>query len=113
LLALVVVTADDTPKPPSVFDLPMVSASNRATTLLFSRGEYEKAAALLRRVVEKTPQDFNAHYNLACALARLGKTDDALAHLEKSIELGFSDAKHVEADDDLASLRKLPRFQAA
>ena len=101
------------PKPPSVFDLPLVTASQQAVTRLFARGEYEKAALLLDHELKKTPQDFNAHYNLACALARQGKTDDSLAHLEKSIDLGFYDAKHLESDDDLARLRELPRFQAA
>ena len=113
LLAVARAAAADAPPPPCVFDLPMLSASQQAVAQLVARGEYEKAVLLLERVVKTTPQDFNAHYNLACALARQGKTDDALAHLEKSVALGFSAAKHMEADDDLARLRDLPRFQAA
>ena len=113
LLAVAATKAADAPKQPSVFDLPMVSASQQAVTLLFARREYEKAALLLEHAVKATPQDFNAHYNLACVLALQGKTDDSLAQLEKSVELGFSDAGHLETDDDLAKLREQPRFKAA
>ncbi len=113
LFAAAATAADAPPKPPSVFDLPRVSASRQAVAQLFARGEYEKALPLLRDAVKRTPQDFTAHYNLACALARQNKADEALAHLEKAIELGFSDAKHIEADGDLASLRELPRFKTA
>jgi hypothetical protein len=102
--------------PPSVFDLPMLKAvhvvTEGAVAELFARGEYEKAAKLLEQAVQRIPQDFNAHYNLACALARLGKTEEAMVHLQKAVELGFRDAKHVEGDEDLANLRNDPRFVA-
>ena len=44
------------------------------------------------------------------ALARLGKTDEALDRLQKAVEFGFRDAAHIKTDDDLASLRGEPRF---
>jgi hypothetical protein len=113
LLAVAGASTADAPKPPSVFDLPMMTATQQEVTRLFARGDYEKAAALLKNAVKRTPLDIIAQYNLACALARQGKTDDSLAHLEKSVELGFADAEHLEDDDDLADLRQLPRFQAA
>jgi len=95
---------------PSVFDLPMLKAlhvvTEGAVAEFFARGEYEKAAKLLEQAVQRIPQDFNAHYNLACALGRLGKNEEAIAHLQKAVELGFRDAKHVESDEDLANLRK-------
>lgn len=103
----------DSPKPPSVFDLPMMTAAEKAVGVLLARGDYARAEELLERTLKTTPQDFTARYNLACTLARQGKTDAALEQLEKAIEFGFSDAKHMEIDDDLAKLRELPRFQAA
>jgi hypothetical protein len=102
---------------PSVFDLPMLKAlhvvTEGAVAEFFARGEYEKAAKLLEQAVQRIPQDFNAHYNLACALGRLGKNEEAIVHLQKAVELGFRDAKHIEGDEDLATLRKDPRFAAA
>src|SRR5262249_7496856 len=54
----------------------------------------------------------NDAYNLACALARQGKTEAALAALEQSVRLGLGPRGVADArqDDDLASLRGNPRF---
>jgi ketosteroid isomerase-like protein len=52
------------------------------------------------------------YYNLACAYALAGKADDALAHVEKAIAAGMRNRRQYEADEDLASLRELPRFKA-
>jgi tetratricopeptide (TPR) repeat protein len=53
-----------------------------------------------------------AYYNLACANARLGRTDRALEMLSRAIDEGFSDRATLEADADLAPLRADPRFAA-
>jgi hypothetical protein len=50
-------------------------------------------------------------YNLACAHARLGESDQAFDALEKLAQLGASFATQMEKDPDLASLRSLPRYQ--
>jgi hypothetical protein len=109
---------DDAPqKPPSVFDLPMLKAvqvmTEGAVAELFAQRKYEEAAKVLQQAVERVPHDVNSHYNLACALARLGKKEEALTRLEKAVELGFRHPKQIEADEDFESLRKEPRFQAA
>ncbi len=67
----------DSPKPPSVFDLPMMTAAEKAVGVLLARGDYARAEELLERTLKTTPQDFTARYNLACTLARQGKTDAA------------------------------------
>lgn len=52
-----------------------------------------------------------AHYNRACCLSLLGKTEDALKELENSVKSGFKDWDHLNSDPDLAKLRALPAFQ--
>ena len=49
-------------------------------------------------------------YNLACAEARLGESEDAFAHLREAIELRPSLADNAREDEDLESLRSDPRF---
>jgi Flp pilus assembly protein TadD len=75
-------------------------------------GEHARALVADARVVELAPEDPTAHYNLACSLALSGRTDDAYGRLERAIELGWDDAEHMVADEDLASLRGQPRFEA-
>lgn len=100
---------------PSVFDLPRIRASQaatrRAVTALLSKGEYAKAEQLLKQAVQRLPHDPFVHYNLACALSRQGKTEAALASLSEAITRGFRNAGHIEADDDLKSLRDQDQFK--
>lgn len=79
---------------------------------LFAAKKYDEAAEKCRAEIALLPKSSGAHYNLACALARLGKTDDALAALKKAAELGFDDAAHAKEDADLASIRDAKGFAA-
>mgnify|MGYP002624085850 CR=1 FL=1 len=51
-----------------------------------------------------------ARFNLARALARLGKNDDSFQWLEKATGAGFSQVQLLKTDADLASLRSDARF---
>ncbi|MCG2617072.1 transglutaminase-like domain-containing protein [Terrimonas sp. NA20] len=52
----------------------------------------------------------NALYNLSCTYALLGKKQQALDYLEKSIQQGYSNYQHIQADKDLDGLRAEPRY---
>ncbi len=51
-----------------------------------------------------------ATYNLACAYSLKNDTDQAFAHLEKAIGLGFGNANQVETDSDFDNIRKDQRY---
>ena len=65
---------------------------------------YEKARAFAPDVL--------LSYNLACAQARLGRNDEALASLSDSIDRGFAATEDMLHDPDLLPLRGDPRFSA-
>ena len=50
------------------------------------------------------------YYNTACFESRAGRTDAALAHLRRAVELSPSLAEAARADDDLAALREHAGF---
>jgi len=75
------------------------------TAKAFLDKEYEKAADLCRTTIELAPKRPDGYYNLACAMARLGKLQEALDNVTKSIERGYDEYDHMEADDDLKALR--------
>jgi tetratricopeptide (TPR) repeat protein len=81
-------------------------------TLLTRLGRLEEGLAADQRLVRLIPGDSTAHYNLACSLALLGRADEALDELERSIELGYDDLEHLQSDEDLASLRGSTRFRS-
>jgi YD repeat-containing protein len=116
-LSIAVRAAEPPASPPSVFDLPRIQTRyallQAATAALFQKGDYAAGEKSCRAAVQLIPHDANAHYNLACALARQGKTDEALASLEKAVDMGFRDPDHIKNDDDLASLRQQDRLKKA
>jgi Flp pilus assembly protein TadD len=80
--------------------------------LLTQLGRLEEGLAADQRLVHLAPDDPTVRYNLACSLALLGQLQAALDALERAIDLGYRDPEHLLADEDLASVRSHPRFQA-
>ena len=76
-------------------------------------GEAERTKQWAVRVKAVDPDDLSIDYNIACAMALLGETDDALDTLEACLPrvdpVTFS--VWLEQDTDLDALRDLPRFQ--
>lgn len=71
-------------------------------------GYPEAYADEMAAVLEKRPEHPATLYNLACAEALAGRTDDALAHLRRALEQKPEWAEMAEKDDDLAGLRDHP-----
>jgi hypothetical protein len=78
---------------------------------LLQKKEDAAAEKRCREAIRLAPQYPDAHYNLACALARQGRKEEALVCLAHAIERGFNNAKHIKEDSDLESLRQNERFK--
>ena len=82
-----------------------------------TRGDYPAAIRLWQAGLAAEPPLGSATrrtvlYNLACAHARSGQPDAALARLEQAIDLGFANRASIAADPDFASIAEDPRFKA-
>ena len=77
--AIVEVIVGKEPHPPGVLML--------RGLLNLDDGDFAAAAADFRAVVAMSPYDHNAHYKLGQALQRLGMTEEADRHFERSREL--------------------------
>lgn len=101
--------------PPIVFELPLIQARFGAMQVqilgLFKEGKYVEAEKQCREAIQLIPQEPSGHYNLACALARQGKLEEAVKALDQAVSLGFKDARHIEQDKDLAALKDRPDFK--
>lgn len=76
----------------------------------FAAQEYEKAHELLMQVHREHPDDATALYNLACAESLLGRTDDAIGHLQQSLAHREHLRDLARTDTDLDPIRDDPRF---
>jgi tetratricopeptide (TPR) repeat protein len=77
---------------------------------LFESGDYEEGAERAQALLAGDPPYSLAYYNTACFEARAGRTDAALAHLRRAIELTPPLAGLAREDDDLAVLRDHTAF---
>ncbi len=78
-------------------------------TSLLLAGAYEQAISVGERAFKRFRVADHA-YNVACALCHLGELEGAFGWLSRAARAGYADAEHLEADTDLAELRKDPRF---
>lgn len=79
----------------------------------FESGEYERAYEILAKANEEHPDASGVLYNLACAEALTGKTEEAVEHLRGAIELDERFREIAKADSDFDSIRSHPDFAAA
>lgn len=80
---------------------------------LLIHGQKEKGIELARRAVAVDPTDTGTLYNVACLYASaLQMKEEAMTYLEKAVDNGFAQKAWIENDDDLATLRDMPRYKA-
>lgn len=84
----------------------------RQADKLMAEKQYGQALALYQQAWDAGDQRENVAYSAACATALLGRKSEAMAWLEKSVELGFRDAAWMKQDSDLSSLHAEPAFSA-
>jgi serine/threonine protein kinase/Tfp pilus assembly protein PilF len=75
-------------------------------------GEREKGLEWARRALAIEPDESSILYNVACAYALLGESEEAIGCLAKVMEQGIFYKNWAAKDSDLDSLRSDPRFQA-
>ena len=76
----------------------------------FGRKDYAGALDYFERANRETPDQAGVLYNLACAESLVGRSDDALGHLERAIELSPSFHEAAQSDTDFDAIRADPRF---
>ena len=79
---------------------------------LFDRGEHEELKRVLVQALGKYEDDAGVLYNLACAEALLGDTEQALAHLSEALDAHPAFRDSAREDPDFDSLRSDERFAA-
>jgi tetratricopeptide (TPR) repeat protein len=72
---------------------------------------WSAAISAANNAIKIEPKDAGAYYNRARALARLGRTAEALTSLKKAIELDEDYRGVLIEEEDLKSLAALPAFK--
>jgi hypothetical protein len=77
---------------------------------LVEAGRHEELVARAQPLLDHGPPYPELLYNVACSESLLGRTDDALGHLRRAVELMPEIGRFARDDDDLAALRDEPAF---
>jgi quercetin dioxygenase-like cupin family protein len=76
------------------------------------KGDLERARAIMRELVERTPNMWQAHYNRACFESVAGDADQAFESLRRAVELDASEVRRITPDDpDFDPIRNDPRYR--
>ena len=78
---------------------------------LYEAGEYAEVADRLGALVAGAPQYPMLFYNLACCESQCGRTNDALGHLRRAIEMSEEFRDSAKDDSDLDAIREQPAFR--
>ena len=73
--------------------------------------DYKASAEMFDKVLKDNKGTSTDHYNAACSWALAGNKDKAFAHLNKSIEKGWTNINHLKSDTDLSSLHTDKRWE--
>jgi Flp pilus assembly protein TadD len=73
-------------------------------------GRYAEGLRVDMKLCSLAPGNPVVHYNLACSLSLLGRIDESLAALRKSLELGYSEFRFIRTDPDMENARRDSRF---
>ena len=65
-----------------------------------------------RELVQANPDDARLLYNVACCESLAGRTDDAIEHLRRAIEVDEQMRELATGDSDFDPIRTEPRFRA-
>lgn len=75
-------------------------------------GDNDKAIEALNAIRERDGEGETVYYNMACLYSRMHDKAKALEALQKSMDLGYSDFRHMERDYDMDFLRDTEEFKA-
>jgi len=71
---------------------------------------FKEGQALFQKSIDLVPYAPEGYYNLACAFAKAGATEEALKALAAAVAHGFADLGRVSRDTDLESIKDTQKF---
>jgi hypothetical protein len=78
---------------------------------LYFAGRYAEVADRLTDIIEEYPQYPMLIFNLACCESLLGRTDAAIEHVRRAIEMSEEFRANAKSDSDLDAIRDEPAFK--
>ena len=91
-------------------DTTVIDGSCRQYALHFL-GRDQEAEEWMLRLIDDEPYKSIHYYDKACLYSRMGRLDEAVEALKKSLDMGYCKFAHIEYDDDMDSIRSRTDFK--
>ena len=91
--------------------LQLDSVSSTYAFALVHLGKTEQAVNAMKAIVETNAEDAGEYYNLACLYSLANMKSEAIAALQRAVELGYKSYHHIQLDRDLDNIRTEAGFQ--
>ena len=80
-------------------------------SIVYERGDYDKALKIAKKISEAEPKSSAHMYNVACMYCLVGSQDKGIEWLEKTVNAGWEDAEQMLDDEDFKSIRETDEFK--
>jgi tetratricopeptide (TPR) repeat protein len=80
--------------------------------VLIRQGQKQKAMEYVKRLAATERDEPYLLYGLACLYSLIGKPEEAVYYLTKSVEVGFAHRQYLEKDGDFDPIRDHPGYKA-
>ncbi len=87
------------------------SAHTNMGGIYLALNDFKAAEIYFKQMIKLFPELPYPYYNMACSKALQGKTGAANRWLQKALNKGFVDYKHIQTDRDLDSIRSSRKYQ--
>lgn len=77
----------------------------------YSLKHFQEAVDAWQHTVAINSSNATAMYNIACAYAKMSQANESLNWLDRAVKAGFAPLSQIQSDEDLASLRELPKYK--
>ena len=80
--------------------------------VLIRLGEKQKAMEYVKRLAATERDEPYLLYGIACLYSLIGKAEEAVYYLAKSVAAGFAHRQYLEKDSDFDPIREHPSYKA-
>jgi len=87
------------------------SIMNALASAYMKKGDYDRTLAIYNKMLQARPDDNIILYNVSCAYSLKGGKNEACEYLNKAVECGYYDWKHLEQDTDFNNIRSEPAYK--
>jgi tetratricopeptide (TPR) repeat protein len=80
--------------------------------VLIRLGEKQRAMEWVKRLAATERDEPHFLYGIACLYSLIGKAEEAVFYLTRSVEFGFAHRQYLEKDSDFDPIREHPGYKA-